>query len=129
MPLEVGEVMASCEARLLKQKIIGSPFTAKDIAEGALWDHLTQEDYTVLLKVSIILLRVTCDLLTHATKPLYFSLATSNSLVVATHIFSLFQRRAQLAAQADAIEASARELISKLPEEIPEEKQEARKEG
>ena len=32
-------------------------------------------------------------------------------------------------AQADAIEASARELISKLPEEIPEEKQGARKEG
>ena len=32
-------------------------------------------------------------------------------------------------AQADAIEASARELISKLPEEIPEEEQEARKEG
>ena len=32
-------------------------------------------------------------------------------------------------AQADAIEASARELISKLPEEILEEEQEARKEG
>ena len=30
-------------------------------------------------------------------------------------------------AQADAIEASARELISKLPEEIPEEEQEAGK--
>ena len=30
---------------------------------------------------------------------------------------------------ADALEASARELISKLPEEIPEEEQEARKEG
>ena len=45
-------------------------------------------------------------------------------------MFSLsFQRRAQLAAQADAIEASARELISKLPEEIPEEEQRARKEG
>ena len=32
-------------------------------------------------------------------------------------------------AQADAIEASARELISKLPEEIPEEEWGARKEG
>ena len=32
-------------------------------------------------------------------------------------------------AQADAIEASARELISKLPEEVPVEEWEARKEG
>ena len=45
-------------------------------------------------------------------------------------MFSLsFQRRAWLAAQADATEASARELISKFPEEIPEEEREARKEG
>ena len=44
-------MMASCEAWLLKQKIIGGPFTAKEIAEGALWDHLTQEDYEALLKV------------------------------------------------------------------------------
>ena len=41
-PLEVGEVMASCEAWFL---IISGPFTAKEIAEGALQDHLTQEDY------------------------------------------------------------------------------------
>ena len=46
--------MASCEARLLKQKIISSPFTAKEIAEGALQDHLTQEDYDAPLKVSIM---------------------------------------------------------------------------
>ena len=75
--------MASCEARLLKQKIISGPFTAKEIAEGALWDHLTQEDYDAPLKVNIILLQVTCDSLTHPTKPFYFSL--SNLLVVATH--------------------------------------------
>ena len=43
--MEVGEVMASCEARLLKAKTISQPFMAKEIAEGALWDHLTQEDY------------------------------------------------------------------------------------
>ena len=55
-PLEAGEVMASCEARLLKQKIISGPFTAKEIAEGALLDHLTQEDYDAPLKVNIILL-------------------------------------------------------------------------
>ena len=43
--------MASCEARLLKQKVISGPFTAKEIAEGALRDHLTQEDYEAPLKV------------------------------------------------------------------------------
>ena len=43
--------MASCEARLLRQKVISGPFTAKEIAEGALRDHLTQEDYDAPLKV------------------------------------------------------------------------------
>ena len=43
-------MMASCEARLLKQKIISGPFTAKEIAEGALWDHLAQEDYDAPLE-------------------------------------------------------------------------------
>ena len=52
--MEVGEVMASCEARLLKQKIISGPFTAKEIAEGALQGHLTQEDYDAPLKVSFV---------------------------------------------------------------------------
>ena len=47
-------MIASCEARLLKQKIISSPFTAKEIAEGALQDHLTQEDYDAPLKVCFI---------------------------------------------------------------------------
>ena len=60
-PLEVGEVMASCEAWLLRQKIISGPFTAKEIVEGALWDHLTQEDYEAPLKVNFLLLQVTCD--------------------------------------------------------------------
>ena len=67
--MEVGEVMASCEARLLKQKIINGPFTAREIAEGALWDHLTQEDYDTPLKAGImpfikdinVPLWVTCD--------------------------------------------------------------------
>ena len=52
-PMEVGEVMASCEARLLKAKTISWPFTAKEIAEGALQEHLTQEDYDAPLKVKI----------------------------------------------------------------------------
>ena len=56
MPLEVGEVMASCEAQLLRQKIISGPFTAKDIADGALQDHLTQEDYNAPMKVNFFLL-------------------------------------------------------------------------
>ena len=53
-PIEAGEVMASCEARLLKQKIVSSPFTDREMAEGALWNHLTQEDYDTPLKVDII---------------------------------------------------------------------------
>ena len=48
-------MMASCEARLLKAKTISQPFTAKEIAEGALWEHLTQEDYDGPLKVKIFL--------------------------------------------------------------------------
>ena len=50
-------MMASCEARLLKAKTISWPFTAKEIAEGALWDHLTQEDYNAPLKVKILTFR------------------------------------------------------------------------
>ena len=53
MPMEAGEVMASCEARLLKAKTISQPFMTKEIAEGALWEHLTQEDYDTPLKVKI----------------------------------------------------------------------------
>ena len=34
-PLEAGEVIASCEGQLLKQKIISGPFTAKEIAKGS----------------------------------------------------------------------------------------------
>ena len=54
MPLEAGEVMASCEAQLLKQKVISKPFTTKQITEGALWDHLTPEDYDAPLKVNFL---------------------------------------------------------------------------
>ena len=90
-------MMASCEARLLKQKIIPGPFTAKEIAEGALQDHLTQEDYDAPLKVNImsfknitVPLRVTCDSPTNHIEMPYSTLTTSNSLVVATHVFSFF---------------------------------------
>ena len=58
MPMEAGEVMASCEARLLKAKTISQPFTAKEIAEGALRDHLTQEDYNAPLKVKTLTFRL-----------------------------------------------------------------------
>ena len=51
-------MMASCEARLLKAKTISQPFTAKEIAEGALWDLLTQEDYDAPLKVKILTFRL-----------------------------------------------------------------------
>ena len=52
--MEVGEVMASCEAQLLKNKIIEKPFTAAQIANGALRDHLTQEEYNAPLKVTFV---------------------------------------------------------------------------
>ena len=51
--MEAGEVMASCESRLLKAKVIDRPFTAQEIAEGALRKHLTQEDYNAPIKVII----------------------------------------------------------------------------
>ena len=51
----------------------------------------------------------------------YSALATSDLLVVATHVFSFLSEKSMVGGWADAIEASARELISKLPEEIPEE--------
>ena len=85
-------MIASCEGRLLKQKIISSPFTAKEIAEGALRDHLTQEDYDAPLKVSIIPLRVSCDLPANHIEIPHSILATSDLLVVTTHVFSFLSR-------------------------------------
>ena len=91
-PMEAGEVMASCEARLLKQTIISGPFIAKEIAEGALQDHLTQEDYDVPLKVSIVPLQVTCNLPANHIKIPHSTLTTSDLLVVTTHVFSFLSR-------------------------------------
>ena len=59
-------MMASCEARLLKAKTISWPFMAKEIAEGALQDHLTQEDYDTPLKVNILTFRLFQDSLASA---------------------------------------------------------------
>ena len=68
-----------------------------------------------------------------ARKPLQNTSLLTHYLWLASgrhsYFLFLFQRRARLAAQADAIEVSARELIAKLPEEIPEEEREARKDG
>ena len=89
-------MMASCEARLLKQKVISGPFTAKEIAEGALRDHLTQEDYEAPLKVFTynfnIFLRVTCDSLENYFKTPLSSLTTCDSPVVITHTLSFYFR-------------------------------------
>ena len=89
-------MMASCEARLLKQKVISGPFTAKEIAEGALRDHLTQEDYEAPLKVFTynfnIFLRVTCDSLENYFKTPLSSLTTCDSPVVVTHTLSFYFR-------------------------------------
>ena len=93
-------MMASCEARLLKQKVISGPFTAKEIAEGALRDHLTQEDYEAPLKVFtynfniffFFFTRVTCDSLENYFKTPLSSLTTCDSPVVVTHTLSFYFR-------------------------------------
>ena len=89
-------MMASCEARLLKQKVISGPFTAKEIAEGALRDHLTQEDYDAPLKVFTynfnIFLRITCDSLENYFKTPLSSLTTCDSSMVVTHTLSSYFR-------------------------------------
>ena len=89
-------MMASCEARLLRQKVISGPFTAKEIAEGALRDHLTQEDYDAPLKVFTynfnIFLRITCNSLENYFKTPLSSLTTCDSSMVVTHTFSSYFR-------------------------------------
>ena len=44
----------ACEERLLKAKIIDAPFTVAEIQGGILKQHLTDEDYTAPLLVSLI---------------------------------------------------------------------------
>ena len=50
MPVEVAHIIAACENRLLAAKIIDRPFSAADIYGGVLKEHLTMEDYQLLLK-------------------------------------------------------------------------------
>ena len=44
-PDEVAEIIANCEERLIKDKIITEPFTAVEIQGGILKKYLTEEDY------------------------------------------------------------------------------------
>ena len=49
---EAAQVIAACEERLLKTKVIGAPFSVAEIQGGILKQHLIDEDYVALLMVS-----------------------------------------------------------------------------
>ena len=50
-PDEAAQIIAHCEERLIKAKIITSPFSATEIQGGILKEHLTDEDYLAPHKV------------------------------------------------------------------------------
>ena len=51
-PDEVEQIIVHCEERLIKAKIITSPFSATEIQGGILKEHLTDEDYLAPQKVN-----------------------------------------------------------------------------
>ena len=51
-PNEVAQIIAHCEERLIKAKIIPSPFSATEIQGGILKEYLTDEDYLAPQKVN-----------------------------------------------------------------------------
>ena len=53
-PDEVTQVIAACEERLLKTKVIGAPFSVAEIQGGILKQHLIDEDYTAPLMVNLV---------------------------------------------------------------------------
>ena len=52
MPDEVAQIIAHCEERLIKAKIITGPFSATEIKGGILKEHLIDEDYLAPQKVN-----------------------------------------------------------------------------
>ena len=52
-PDEVAQVIAACEERLLKTKVIIAPFTVAEIQGGILKQHLIDEDYVAPLMVGL----------------------------------------------------------------------------
>ena len=51
-PDEVAQIIAHCEERLIKTKIITSPFSATEIQGGILKEHLIDEDCLAPQKVN-----------------------------------------------------------------------------
>ena len=51
-PDEVAQIIAHCEERLIKAKIITGPFSATEIQGGILKEHLIDEDYLAPQKVN-----------------------------------------------------------------------------
>ena len=52
MPDEVAQIIAHCEERLIKAKIITRPFSATEIQGGILKEYLIDEDYLAPQKVN-----------------------------------------------------------------------------
>ena len=50
-PDEAAQIIAACEERLPKAKVINAPFSVADIQGGILKEHLSEEDYAAPLKV------------------------------------------------------------------------------
>ena len=49
---EVAQIIAHCEERLIKAKIITGPFSTTEIQGGILKEHLIDEDYLAPQKVN-----------------------------------------------------------------------------
>ena len=52
MPDEAAQIIAHCERRLIKAKIITGPFSATEIQGGVLKEYLIDEDYLAPQKVN-----------------------------------------------------------------------------
>ena len=48
----MAQIIAACEERLLKAKVIDALFTVADIQGGILKENLSEEDYAALTQVS-----------------------------------------------------------------------------
>ena len=53
MPDKATQIIAHCEERLIKAKVIAEPFSVAEIQGGILKEHLTDEDYLASHKANI----------------------------------------------------------------------------
>ena len=54
MPDKAAQIIAHCEERLIKAKVITEPFSVAEIQGGILKEHLTDEDYLAPHKVNVL---------------------------------------------------------------------------